>query len=102
MHVFKTSFNKLSVDHRFRIKAGRVFCWTFQNRDYHKRRVVECEIAEWRSVNNSATEKTLTVKSLAFFSYPVCENKMSSTRLSSNATTLGDKCAEVLRDTKQQ
>lgn len=98
-HVFKTfllTIYQWITDLKAKLVEGeRIFCWTFQNRDYHNRRVVECEIAEWCSVNDSATEKTLTIKSFAFFSYPVCENKMS-------VVALDDKRVEVLRDTKQQ
>lgn len=93
------SFNRPSADLGFGSKVGerggQIFCRTFQNTDYHKHRVVQCEIAGWCSVNDSATEQTLTIKSLAYFFYPACGNKTS-------VVALDDKSVEVLRDTTQQ
>lgn len=44
MHVQNFSFNKLSVDLGFGSKAGtaeeEIFCWTYQNTDYHNHSVV--------------------------------------------------------------
>lgn len=46
-------------------------------------------------MDDSATERTLTIKSLAFVSRPVCENKMS-------VVTLDDKSVGVLTDSRRR
>lgn len=43
-------------------EGEQTFPWTFQNTDYRNHRVVQCEIAEWCTVNDSATGKTLTIR----------------------------------------
>lgn len=67
----------------------QIFCWAFENTDYHKHRVVQCEIGEWCSVNNS---KPRHERHLASSLIPTGEVKCQELLV----------VIKVLRDTKLQ